>query len=326
MELIRDYHRIDSRFRGGVLTVGVFDGVHVGHQKVLGRAVERARDVGCASVVFTFHPHPLEVLRPEDAPPLIHTFGQKLELMRRLGLDAVVWPERMADVLRLAPEEFVRRIVCGALAARVVVEGQDFRFGSEARGDLARLSEIACGCELEVESVEDVLVGGERVSSTRIRRAIRQGRVAEAARCLGRPYAYVGTVVEGHHRGARLGYPTVNLSAPRFLVPAEGVYAGWARVGGRRLGAAISVGRAPTFHADQAPVVEAFLLDFDGELYGDQVTIEFLAWLRPQEAFASAEALKRQMAADCARVRELLAAADAPAAEGDSAADTPGAK
>jgi riboflavin kinase/FMN adenylyltransferase len=323
VELIRDYERIDARFRGGVLSVGVFDGVHLGHRKVLGRAVERARDLGARSVVFTFHPHPLEVLRPEEAPPLIQTFGKKLELMRQMGLDAVVWPERMEEVLRLAPEEFVNRVVCEALAARVVVEGRDFRFGAGAGGDLAKLSEIACDCKLQVESVGDVLVGGERVSSTRIRRLIQAGKVAEAARCLGRPYAYVGTVVEGHHRGARLGYPTVNLSAPRFLVPAEGVYAGWAEVRGERVGAAISVGRAPTFDATQPPTVEAFLLDFDGELYGEQVAVEFLRYLRPQETFADADALRQKMADDCARVRELLAraaaaATDRPADAGDS--------
>ena len=128
----------------------------------------------------------------------------------------------------------------------------------------------------------------------------------EAARCLGRPYSYVGTVVEGHHRGGRLGYPTVNVSAPRFLAPAEGVYAGYARVRGRRYAAAVSVGRAPTFGEGEPVVVEAYLLDFDGELYGEQVTVEFVAHVRPQETFADAEALKAQMADDCRRVREAL--------------------
>ncbi|HUU31396.1 MAG TPA: riboflavin kinase, partial [Phycisphaerae bacterium] len=143
-------------------------------------------------------------------------------------------------------------------------------------------------------------------SSTRIRTLLAAGHVAEAARCLGRPYAYVGTVVEGHHRGAPLGYPTANITAPRFLVPGEGVYAAWAEVHGTRYPAAVSVGCAPTFGAREPATVEAFLLDFDGELYGDQMTVEFVERLRDQQTFPDAEALKRQMAGDCDRVREIL--------------------
>jgi len=307
MDLLRDLDHVDPKFKGGALSVGVFDGVHLGHQKVLARTAERARALGAAPVVFTFHPHPMEILRPAVAPPLIETFGQKLELMRRLGIQAVVWPEHVERILSMSPEDFLRRIVVGALDARVLVEGRDFRFGARRAGHADQLVSLAAAHGLEAEVVDDVVVDGERVSSTRIRSLLAEGRVADAARCLGRPYAYLGTVVEGHHRGQPLGYPTVNLSAPRFLIPAEGVYAGWAEVHGRRYGAAVSVGRAPTFHAHEPVTVEAFLLDFEGELYGDQVTVEFVELLRPQEAFPNAEALKRQMADDCDRVREILA-------------------
>jgi riboflavin kinase/FMN adenylyltransferase len=307
VELIRDLTDIDPRYRGGVLSVGVFDGVHVGHQKVVGRAVERARAAGIAAVVFTFHPHPLEVLRPGEAPPLIQTFGQKLELMRQLGVAAVVWPQDDDAVLAMTPQAFFDRMVVDALGARAMVEGGDFRFGAGAVGDRALLERLARPRGIEVEFLANVRVDGERVSSTRIRRLIAAGQVAEAARCLGRPYAYVGAVVEGHHRGGRLGYPTVNVDAPRFLVPAEGVYAGRARAGGAAYAAAVSVGRLPTFHQAHPVVVEAFLLDFDGELYNEQVSLEFLEYLRPQAAFADAEALRRQMAADCDRVRQVLA-------------------
>jgi riboflavin kinase/FMN adenylyltransferase len=307
MELIRDLDKIDSRLRGGSLSVGVFDGVHVGHQKVLARTVERARVLGREAVVFTFHPHPLEVLRPDQAPPLIQSFGQKLEIMRSLGIAAVVWPRDTGAVLAMEPEEFVRLVVREALDARVLVEGGDFHFGRGASGDKPRLVDLASRYGLEVEFVGDVEVDGDRVSSTRIRRLITEGRVAEAARCLGRPYTYVGGVVEGHHRGGRLGYPTANIDAPRFLVPGEGVYAGRVILHGRRHAAAISVGRAPTFHEANPVVVEAFLLDFDGELYGQQLALEFVESLRPQVAFPDAESLTAQMAADCRRVREILA-------------------
>ena len=307
MQLIRELDDVPSEFKGGVLSVGVFDGVHVGHQKVLGRAVERARERGTAAVVFTFHPHPLEILRPDEAPPLIQTFGRKLELMREIGIAAVIWPHGLAAVLAMMPETFVREVVCKGLQAGAVIEGADFHFGAGGTGDRARLAELAAACGVETEFVADVAVDGERVSSTRIRRLIGEGRVAEAARCLGRPYAYVGTVVEGHHRGAQLGYPTANVSAPRFLMPAEGVYAGWAEVHGKQHAAAVSVGRAPTFHTAEPVAVEAFLLDFDGELYGEQVAVDFVEHLRPQQTFADAEALKTKMAEDCQRVREMLA-------------------
>jgi len=307
MELIRDLDAVPPPLVGGVVSVGVFDGVHLGHQQVLGRAVERAGRLGRPAVVFTFHPHPLGILRPVEAPPLIQTFGQKLELMRAVGIAAVVWPRHMDAVLAMPPEAFVAEVVCGALGARVMVEGGDFRFGAGAGGDRGRLQDLAARLGFEVEFVGDVEVDGRRVSSTRIRRLIASGRVEEAARCLGRPYSYVGTVVEGEHRGARLGYPTVNIDAPRFLRPAEGVYAGWATVRGRRHAAALSVGRTPTFGAGRPVLVEAFLLDFDGELYGEQVALDFVAHLRPQQTFADADRLKARMAEDCAQVRRLLA-------------------
>jgi len=307
VDLIRDLGDIDPRLRGGVLSVGVFDGVHLGHRAVLGRTVERARGLGVQPVVFTFHPHPLAILRPAEAPPLIQTFGQKLELLREIGIGAVIWPRDTGGVLAMTARDFFDRIVGDSLQARAMVEGADFRFGEGAGGGPRELQDLAAARGIQVEFVADVLAGGERISSTRIRRLIAEGRVAEAALCLGRPYTYVGTVVEGHHRGARLGYPTINIEAPRFLMPAEGVYAARAVIRGSRLAAAVSVGRMATFHKEHAAVVEAFILDFDGELYGEQAALEFIEYLRPQQAFAGAEALKAQMSADCRRVREILA-------------------
>ena len=307
MELIRDLESVPDAVKGGVLTVGVFDGVHLGHQAVLGRTVARAGDLGAAATVFTFHPHPLEVLQPGEAPPLIQTFGQKLEMMRAVGVAAVLWPRDTAGILAMTPEGFIRTVARDALAVRAMVEGQGFRFGAGGAGDPALLADLGRACGFDVEFVGAVEVDGRRVSSTRIREAIAAGRVDEAGRCLGRPYSYVGTVVEGRHRGRRLGYPTVNVSAPRFLRPAEGVYAGRAEVHGRRYAAAVSVGRAPTFGQEGPVTVEAYLLDFEGELYGEQVTLEFVSYLRPQHAFADAEVLKAAMARDCSRVRAALA-------------------
>ena len=306
MDLIRDVEDIDPRYRGGVLSVGVFDGIHLGHRAVLGRTVERARALGVQPVVFTFHPHPLQVLRPAETPSLIQTFGQKLEILREMGIGAVIWPRDIEGVLAMTARDFFDRIVSGALEARAMVEGADFHFGAGAGGGPRELQGLAAARGIQAEFVADVLAGGERISSTRIRRLIAEGRVAEAAQCLGRPYTYVGTVVEGRHRGARLGYPTINVEAPRFLMPAEGVYAARAVIRGSRLAAAVSVGRMATFHKEHAAVVEAFILDFDSELYGEQAAIEFIEYLRPQQAFAGPEALKAQMSADCRRVREII--------------------
>ena len=306
MELIRDLDNVPDALKGGVLTVGVFDGVHLGHQKVLGRAVERARDLGAAAVAFTFHPHPLAVLRPAEAPPLIQTFGQTLERLRAIGIAATVWPRDLAAILAMSPEDFIRQVAGHAFAVRAMVEGAGFRFGAGGEGDETLLAHVAAEIGFDLELLPHVQVDGERVSSTRIRDLVTAGRVDQAARCLGRPYSYTGTVVEGHHRGGRLGYPTVNVSAPRFLRPAEGVYAGRAAVRGRRYPAAVSVGRAPTFGEGDPITVEAYLLDFEGELYGEQVTLEFVVRLRPQQTFADAEALKAAMADDCRRVRAAL--------------------
>jgi riboflavin kinase / FMN adenylyltransferase len=187
----------------------------------------------------------------------------------------------------------------------------DFRFGAGAGGNRERLADFSREFGFDVEFVPDELVDGQRVSSTRIRTLIGGGRVAEAARCLGRPYNYVGEVVEGHHVGGRLGFPTANVAAPRFLTPAEGVYAGWAHLHGRRVAAAISVGRAPTFYKNHPVVVEAFLLDFEGELYGEQVSLDFIDFVRTQRAFSDPSALRAQMAADCDRVRAVLGGATA---------------
>ncbi len=309
MKLLRDLGRIPAGLRGGAVSVGVFDGVHLGHQCVLGRAVEKARALGAPALVFTFHPHPQAVLDPDHAPPLIQTFGRKLDVMRGLGMDAVVWPEAMVEVLAMPPEIFFDEVLVKALAARAVVEGEDFRFGAGAAGTVSDLARLAGGAGLEVETVSDLVVDGRRISSTRVRNALRDGRVEEAARCLGRPFTYVGTVIEGHHRGNVLGYPTVNLDAPDFLKPGDGVYAGWAEVGGERVMAAVAVGRAPTFQTVGPSIVEAFLLDFDGELYGRQIAIAFEAFVRPLETFPDAPALTRQLRKDCARVREILGAA-----------------
>jgi len=319
MELIRDCLSLRRAFPGSVLTVGNFDGVHVGHQRILSRVVDEARAASVAAVVFTFEPHPAAILEPGRAPERILTFQHKLGLFEDAGIDAVLCPDDPRRVLAMTAEAFIRRIVLDGIGAAVVIEGPDFHLGSDRKGcdELRRRSRDELGFRLEV--IAAVTAGGVEVSSTRIRALVREGRVADARRMLGRPFEFVGRVVPGRRRGHRLGFPTVNVEGTDFLVPGEGVYAGWAgvldassREATGPFAAAISVGRAPTFGELTEPVVEACLLDFDGDLYGRIVCLEFIDRLRDQETFAGAEALAEQVARDRGAVRARLASEHGP--------------
>lgn len=322
MELYRDPFSLRAALPGSTLSIGNFDGVHVGHQAIFARVVDAARADGAKAVVFTFEPHPAAILHPDRAPDRILAFDHKLALLDELGIDAVICPDGPLNVLALSAEQFTRRIIVEGIGAARLVEGPNFVFGSDRLGaeDLRQRSPEELGFQLEI--VPAVVLDGEPVSSTRIRRLVREGRVAPARRLLGRPFEFVGQVVHGRHRGTGLGYPTVNLAGGDFLIPGDGVYAGRATIidignemdaavtaTGQRptYGAAISVGRAETFERLPQSVVEAYLLDADVDLYGRTVRLEFLEHLRPQQVFADAEALAEQMGRDCQAVREVLA-------------------
>jgi len=312
MELVRDPLSLKQAFPGSVLTIGNFDGVHVGHQRILSRVVHEARAASVSAVVFTFEPHPAAILDPGRAPDRILAFEHKFRLFEDAGVDAVVCPDDPLGVLAMSSDDFIRRIIVQGIGAALVVEGPDFHFGSDHTGcdELLRRDRDDLGFRLEV--LPAVTVGGVEASSTRIRALVREGRVAQARRMLGRPFEFVGRVVSGRGRGRQLGFPTVNIEGADFLVPGEGVYAGWAWVSevpgaGERFAAAISVGRVPTFGQLPEAVVEACLLDFQGDLYGRDVRLEFIDRLRDQETFAGAEALAGQMARDCEAVRDRLA-------------------
>jgi riboflavin kinase/FMN adenylyltransferase len=280
--------------------------------------VAEARAAKVPAVVFTFEPHPAAVLRPDGAPDRILDFQRKLDLLADLEVDAVVCPDGPLSVLAMEPGEFVRRIIAEAIGAALVIEGPDFRFGRKQGGDMTLMARMAEDLGFRVESIGPVTVDGEVVSSTRIRAAVSEGRVAEACRLLGRPFEFVGKVVHGRQHGRQMGYPTINLAGGDFLVPGDGVYAGWADLAdgdGRRIAAAISVGCEPTFGALAHSVVEAYLLDFQENLYGQAVRLEFLERLRGQETFATVEDLAQQMGHDCEAVRQVLSG-DATAGQG----------
>jgi riboflavin kinase/FMN adenylyltransferase len=295
-----------------VVTIGVFDGVHRGHQRIVGQATEEASRLGLPVVVVTFDPHPDEVVRPGSHPPFLCTPRRRAELLAGLGVDAVWMLPFTAEFSRLSPDEFVRAVLVDRLHAARVVVGENFRFGHRAAGDVALLAELGEKYDFTAEGVPLLTVDGVLISSSEIRERLAAGDVAGAARDLGRPHRVEGVVVRGQQRGRTLGFPTANLETlPHTAIPADSIYAGWLAslgAGGAGVGrwpAAVSVGTNPTF-GDQERSVEAYALDRnDLDLYGVHVAVDFLARLRGMVRFDSAEELITQMHRDEADARRI---------------------
>jgi riboflavin kinase/FMN adenylyltransferase len=298
-----------------VVTIGVFDGVHRGHQRIVARAVESAAELRLPVVVITFDPHPDEVVRPGTHPPLLNTPRREWELLAGLGVDAILIIPFTLEFSRLGPDEFVRAVLVDRLHAARVVVGENFRFGHKAAGDVELLSELGEKYDFTTEGVPLLTENGVTFSSTGIRAKLADGDVAAAAHDLGRPHRVEGVVVRGHQRGRALGFPTANLETPQHTaIPADGIYAGWlARLDtdGSELDrwpAAISVGTNPTFDGRER-IVEAYALDRDDlDLYGDHVAVDFVSRLRPTVKFGSVEELVVQMRADVDDARRVLTA------------------
>ncbi|HYG93587.1 MAG TPA: bifunctional riboflavin kinase/FAD synthetase [Nocardioides sp.] len=296
-----------------VVTIGNFDGMHLGHQHVVRRAHEVAGELGVGSVVaVTFDPHPIAVLRPEHTPPTLTTIEERLRLMSDAGVDAVLVIPFSRDIAAWSPQEFIDRILVGALHARAVVVGANFRFGNRAAGDCQLLREVGAERDFVLEAVE--LDGGPQVwSSTYVRTCLAAGDVAGAAEALGRPFTVRGVVVEGDRRGRELGFPTANVPVVAgAAAPADGVYAGRLRrlsEDDADLPAAVSVGTNPTFAGERERRVEAYVLDRgDLELYGTEVEISFVERIRGMVRFDSVDELLTAMADDVVRTREVLGA------------------
>jgi len=287
-----------------VIALGNFDGVHLGHQEVLGRAVEEGRKRGMRVVAATFHPHPRTVLGSGDPPKLLTPLGLRSEMLLRYGADEVwVVPFDVA-LSRKSPEEFVRDVLIGEGGAGVVVVGENFRFGHKAAGhfgDLLGLMREAGGTAVGVEVRGGGM--GRGISSTRIRALVSEGRVTEAAGLLGRPYVLRGEVVVGDRRGGSIGFPTANvLPETEAVVPARGVYAGYVRVGEKEYAACTNVGVAPTFGRAESRV-EAHLLDFEGDLYGRVVDVGFVERIREERRFSGVDELVGQIRRDVEEAR-----------------------
>lgn len=314
MEIVTDSVRLPAPVGGSAVTIGAYDGVHLGHRALLAELKNRAEADGLATVVVTFDRHPAAVVRPDSAPRLLCDLDQKLELLASAGVDRTVVVRFDAERANETAEDFVRHELVDGLDARLVVVGEDFHFGHGRKGNVALLTEMGGVSGFVVDGValssEGGADGSPPVSSTRIRNLVAEGDVGAAAVLLGRPHQVRGPVVTGDRRGgAELGFPTANLDIPADIcLPAPGIYAGWyERPDGSRHRTAISIGRRPTFYgADGELLVEAYLLDFSGDLYGEPARLSFVERLRDELAFDSVDDLVTQMGRDVERTRAVL--------------------
>jgi riboflavin kinase/FMN adenylyltransferase len=315
MDVYRFLDELPAGFGPSAVTIGKFDGVHLGHRRVLERLLASARARGLLPVVLTFDRNPLSVLAPDACPTALVSNEQKLELLERCGVAATVMLEFDRPFSEHPPEEFAREVLSGALGAELVLVGGDFRFGRGGAGDVAALEGFGREHGFEVEILPPVEAGGRRISSTLVRGCLAEGDIRGAAELLGRRPTVRGVVVPGARRGRELGFPTANL-APEAegFVPADGVYAAWAVVDGERYPAAVSIGNNPTFDGVPERQVEAHLLgpDFSPvelDLYGRTIELEFVDRVRGMERFDGVEALIARIAADLEAIHGILAVA-----------------
>jgi riboflavin kinase/FMN adenylyltransferase len=297
-----------------VVTIGAYDGVHLGHRAVIRQVRERAAALGALSVVVTFDRHPASVVRPEAAPRLLTTPEQKIELLSQTGVDAVVVVPFSAEQAKETPVDFVTRVLVDTLRTKAVIIGSDFHFGHMRQGNVTLLREMGERHDFTCEPI--VLVPradgvNEPVSSTAIRRALAGGEIDSATRMLGRAHEVRGVVIEGDQRGRAIGFPTANVNIPAGMcLPSDGVYAGiYRRPDGSEHSCAINLGRRPTFYANQDySLLEAYLLDFTGDLYGEEAAVQFVAFLRSEKQFGGLDELKEQLVKDIESARAAVLA------------------
>ncbi|WP_461211256.1 bifunctional riboflavin kinase/FAD synthetase [Desulfocurvus sp. DL9XJH121] len=313
MIVVRDLEELRGTLSGSCVTIGNFDGVHKGHQKLLARTREKAVASGSEAVAVTFDPHPLQVLAPDHAPPFITLIDQKLELIGRMGIELCVVLAFSREMAALSPEEFVQRYLLDGLCMRQMVIGYDYAFGKGRAGNYELLKALGAKLGFSVERVGPHMFEGAVVSSTRIRDMVRAGQVWEARPLLGRFYTVRGRILHGADRGGRLlGFPTANLKLVDELFPALGVYAVWATLDGRTMPAVANIGYNPTFGND-ALSVEVHIMDFAGDIYGRDLRVQFVQRLRSEKKFNGVDELRAQIARDIELARTILASSQAQA-------------
>ncbi len=305
MKVIHNLTEYPSSLRNTVATLGNFDGVHRGHQKIFQALLDEAATRSAQALVVTFFPHPLKVLAPARAPRAITTLEERLRLVEACGVPLVLCLPFTVELARVAPADFVRDTLVDGLGVRMILVGEDFRFGRNREGDIHLLRRMGKEFGFDVRMIRPLRIGGEQVSSTRIRQLIQEGRVRESAQLLGRYYGFAGTVVRGDGRGRTLGIPTANLQTDSELLPPKGVYAVLTRLGDRRLPGVANLGTKPTF-SGQSFAIEVHLFDFDEDLYGHSLRVEFVERLRDERRFESVQGLMEQMGRDLLEARARL--------------------
>jgi riboflavin kinase / FMN adenylyltransferase len=309
---IRSLEEVPDALRAGAVSVGNFDGVHRGHAMLVARLVARAREVGGPAVIFTFDPHPARLLSPNTIPPPLTWTERKVELLTRLGVDAVIAYRTDRALLALAPEAFFRQLLRAQLDARAIVEGPNFRFGRDRSGSIDDLARMCRADDVTLEVVEPLTIDERYVSSSWIRELIQAGEVGHADRLLTRPYRVRGRVVRGAGRGGAIGFPTANIEPVDMVLPPLGVYAGSARVAGRWFAAALHIGPNPTFGEHERVKFEAHLVGYHQSLYGAILEVDFLDRLRDIRLFETIEELQAQLTRDVRAAHELARASRCP--------------
>ena len=315
MEYVRGSDQLKAPPFRAAVTIGNFDGLHVGHRAILDTVVERARSLGGQAVVFTFEPHPRKVLQPDRAPRLLTTLEQRLELIEQCGIDLVVLEPFTEEFAKTSPQVFVRDIIHARMRPVEVYVGYDFHFGREREGSMQLLTEMGPRLGFSVTIIPEITVDEGDVNSTRIREMLTVGRVEEVFAMLGRSYTVRGRIVEGDRRGRQIGFPTANIEPENEILPSAGVYSGRLRflddgspAAGSEWLAVTNVGVRPTFGDEKRRVAEAHILDFDGDVYGRRIEISFAHTLRRERRFSGVDALREQIAKDVDEARRRLEA------------------
>ncbi len=292
--------------RPTVLTLGVFDGLHLGHQRIMHTVVERAKDADAVATAITFDPHPRAVLHPETAPPLLQTLDQRLANFEMLGIEQAIVVPFTREFASQPAEDFLSNIIYDRLHAKEVYLGKGFAFGKDRGGNIDLLRQKSKELGFVADEVEEVQIRGARISSSAIRKLLAEGRINLARRMLGRPYGVEGVIIRGDRRGHTIGFPTANLKPHNRVIPRFGVYATATLIDGIWRKSITNIGVRPTFESDADPSIESYIFDFDGDLYGDVLRVRFLHRIRDERKFNGIDELKAQIEMDTNRARNYF--------------------
>ena len=306
MELVLGIGKVKKRHRGGILALGTFDGVHLGHQKVIKSLKRQAKRLKKKSIVLTFDIHPLKTVDPAKCPPLLTPKEEKINLIQNLGIDLLILANFNKRFSSLSPEKFVKDILVDRLGIEEVFVGKDFIFGKGGTGNITFLKNKSREYGFGVKIIPPEKVGKSTISSTKIRELIKEGKVNKAALLLGRPYSLYGRVVHGESRGRELGYPTANIRPHYEVIPSDGVYLGEIEIKGKNRDGLLNIGAQPTFHKRGARIIETYIFNFNGRIYGRDIKVSFLQRIRDEIVFKSTEALKAQIRKDIIKARKIL--------------------